>query len=84
MHIVNSFGKNIFIETKQVGYIDRNGLFINGHKFADISEDGDISLNNKQVGYIDEDGYIIINDNEVGYIDLDNNFVFYKNASLGK
>lgn len=84
MHIVNSFGKNIFIENKQVGYIDRNGLFINGHKFADITEDGDIILGDKQVGGVDEDGYIIINNNEVGYIDLDNNFIFYKTNVFSK
>ena len=84
MHIVNSFGKNIFIESKQVGYIDRNGLFINGHKFADITDDGEISLGDKHVGYVDEDGYIIINDAEVGYIDLDNNFVFYKTTVFNR
>lgn len=84
MHIVNSYGKNIFIENKLVGYIDRNGLFINGHKFADITEDGDISFGDKQLGYVDEDGYIVINDVEVGYIDLDNNFVFYKTTVFNK
>lgn len=84
MHIVNSFGKNIFIENKQIGYIDRKGLFINGHKFADVTEDGNISFGDKWIGYVDEDGYIIINDAEVGYIDLENNFVFYKTTVFNK
>ncbi|MCQ2086780.1 MAG: hypothetical protein MJZ37_01705 [Bacilli bacterium] len=84
MHIVNSFGKNIYIEDRQVGYIGRNGMFINGHKFADLTEDGDISFGEKVIGYVDEDGYIIINDAEVGYIDLENNFVFYKTTVFNK
>ena len=84
MHIVNSYGKNIFIENKQVGYIDRIGLFINGHKFADITEDGEISFGEKSLGYVDDEGYIIINDAEVGYIDSDNNFVFYRTTIFNK
>ena len=84
MHIVNSFGKNIFIETKQVGYIDRKGLFINGRKFADITEDGEISFGEKHLGYVDDEGYIIINDSEVGYVDLENNFIFYKTTNFTK
>ena len=51
---------------------------ISAHKFADISDEGIISLNNKNIGFVDDDGSIIINNREVGYIDADNNFVFYK------
>ena len=77
MQIVESFGKNVFVGEKMVGYIDRQGIFINRQKFADITPEGEISLGTKKLGYVDEDGYIIIKDKEVGYIDNDNNFVFY-------
>ena len=78
MQIVESFGKNVFVGEQMVGYIDREGIFINRKKFADITSDGLISLNGQQVGYVDEDGYIFIKNKEVGYIDNNNNFVFYK------
>ena len=77
MQIVESFGKNVFVGEQMVGYIDREGIFINRKKFADITPDGIISLNNQEVGYVDDDGYIIIKNKEVGYIDVNNNFVFY-------
>ena len=77
MQIVECFGKNVFVGKQMVGYIDREGIFINRKKFADVSPDGEISLNNQKVGYVDEDGYIMIKGKEVGYIDTDNNFVFY-------
>ena len=60
-----------------VGYIDREGIFINRQKFADVTPDGEISFGEKKLGYVDEDGYIIIKGKEVGYIDTENNFVFY-------
>lgn len=77
MQIVECFGKNVFVGDKMVGYIDREGIFINRQKFAEVTPDGDIILNKQRVGYVDEDGYIIIKDKEVGYIDTNNNFVFY-------
>ena len=77
MQIVESFGKNVFVGKQMIGYIDREGIFINRQKFADITSDGEISLNNQKVGYVDEDGYIMIKGKEVGYIDTSNNFVFY-------
>ena len=78
MLIIDSFGKNIYIDDELVGYIDDNALFINGQKFAEISDDGKIYFPPKQIGYVDDDGTIIVNNKEVGYIDGDNNFVFYK------
>lgn len=78
MLIIDCFGHNIYIDEKLVGYIHQNELIISNKKFADITDDGIISINNSEVGYIDDDGSIIINDREVGYIDGDNNFVFYK------
>ena len=77
MQIVVSFGKNVFVGERMVGYIDREGIFINRQKFADITPEGEISFGAKKLGYVDDDGYIIIKDKEVGYIDNDNNFVFY-------
>ena len=77
MQIVESFGKNVFVGERMVGYIDREGIFFNRQKFADITPEGEISFGAKKLGYVDDDGYIIIKDKEVGYIDNDNNFVFY-------
>lgn len=77
MLIIDSFGKNIYIDRDLVGYIGPNTLYIKGHKFADITDDGIISFGPKKIGYIDEDNSIIINGNEVGYIDGEHNFVFY-------
>ena len=77
MQIVESFGKNVFVGERMVGYIDREGIFINRQKFADVTPDGEISFGEKKLGYVDEDGYIIIKGKEVGYIDTENNFVFY-------
>ena len=82
MQIVESFGKNIYIEKQLIGYISRDGLFVRNKKFADIDEEGTMSMNGHEVGYIDEDGYIIVKDIEVGYIDNQNNFIFYKTFKL--
>ena len=81
MLIIDSFGKNIFIDDKLVGYIKDNELIISGRKFASITDDGIISFDQKELGYVDDDGSIIINDLEVGYIDPNNNFVFYKSIA---
>ena len=82
MLVIDSFGKNIFIEDDLVGYLDDNIMYIKGNKFADITDDGVISFGPKRLRYVDDDGSIIINNKEVGYIDPDNNFVFYKSLGL--
>ena len=82
MQIVESFGKNVFIGKQMIGYIDREGIFINRQKFADVTEDGIISYNKQRIGYVDEDGYIFIKGKEAGYIDTENNFVFYDLKNL--
>lgn len=82
MQIVESFGKNVFVGKQMVGYIDRDGIFVNRRKFADVTEDGVISYNEQEIGFVDEDGYIFIKGKEVGYIDVDNNFVFYDLKNL--
>ena len=85
MLIINCFGHNIYVDDQLIGYINENQLIISGKKFADLSDDGIISFNDKEIGYIDDDGTIIIKDNEVGYIDGNNDFIFYKNfANLAK
>ena len=80
MLIIDCFGRNIYIDKDLVGYIGENALYVNGHKFAEITDKGEIYFPPKKIGYVDDDGSIIINDKEVGYIDGDNNFVFYKGA----
>ena len=82
MQIVESFGKNVFVGKQMIGYIDREGIFINRQKFADVTSDGIISYNQQEIGYVDDDGYIIVKGKEVGYIDTDNNFVFYSISSF--
>ena len=78
MLIIDCFGHNIYVERQLVGYIQENQLIISGKKFADITDDGVIYFDDKEIGYIDDDGSIIIKDKEVGYIDGNNDFVFYK------
>ena len=82
MLIIDSFGRNIYIDEKLVGYIGENVLYINGQKFAEITDEGEISFGEKKIGYVDDDGSILINEKEVGYIDGDNNFVFYKSLAV--
>ena len=77
MLIIDSFGRNIYIDDQLVGYIGENVLYINGHKFAEITDEGEIYFPPKTIGSVDDDGSIIIHDKEVRYIDGDNNFVFY-------
>ncbi len=81
MLVIDSFGKNIYIDEDLVGYIGENYLFIKGKKFASITDDGIISFGEKKIGYVDDDQSIIINNKEVGYIDGDGNFVFYKSLA---
>lgn len=78
MLIIDSFGHNIYVGDELVGYIKDNALYMSGRKFADITDEGDISFGEKYLGYVEEDGTIIINNREVGYINEKNDFVFYK------
>lgn len=78
MLIIDCFGHNIYIGNQLVGYIKDNTLFVSGRKFADITDEGEISFGDKYIGYVDDDGSIIIHDKEVGYINENNDFVFYK------
>ena len=78
MLIIDCFGHNIYIGDQLVGYIRDNILYISGRKFADITDEGEISFRDKYLGYVDDDGEIIIHGKEVGYINENNDFVFYK------
>lgn len=78
MLVVDSFGKNIYMDEELIGYIGPNVLYIKGNKFADLSDDGIICYGKLKIGYIDDDNSIIVKDKEVGYIDANGNFVFYK------
>ena len=49
MLIIDSFGKNIYIDEKLVRYIGENVLYINGRKFAEISDEGEISFPPKKI-----------------------------------
>ena len=82
MLIIECFGHNVYIENKLFGYIGENELIISGKKFADLADDGVISLSGKEIGFVDDDGSIIIHNKEVGYVDADNNFVFYKTMKI--
>ena len=84
MLIIDCFNHNIYIDKELVGYIGENVLYVNGHKFAEITDEGEIYFPPKKIGYVDDDGSIIVNDKEVGYIDGDNNFVFYKSLAFNK
>ena len=81
MLFIDCFGHNIYVNKQLVGYIGENELIISGKKFADLSDDGIISINKKEVGYIDDDGTILIKDREVGYVDGNNDFIFLESWS---
>ena len=81
MLIIDSFGHNIIVGDKIVGYIKDNALFISGRKFADITDEGEISFGEKYLGFIDDDGSIIIHNKEVGYINENNDFQFYESMA---
>lgn len=78
MLIIDCFGHNIYVDKQLIGYITENEIIISGRKFADLSDDGVITYDNKEIGFIDDDGTIMIKGNEVGYIDGNNDFIFYK------
>ena len=76
------YGHNIFIDDSLVGYISSNGeggaiLFISGHKFAEMDEQGQISINGTPVGYIDDGGDVYLHDRYVGEVDATNDVRFY-------
>jgi hypothetical protein len=82
MDWMNVYGHNIYIDDSLVGYISSNGeggaiLFISGHKFADMDEQGKISINGAAVGYIDDGGDVYLHERYVGEVDATNDIRFY-------
>jgi len=78
MLVIECFNHNVYHNDKLIGFIGTNEIYISGHKFADLTDDGVIIMNQKRIGYVSEDNAIIVKDKEVGYIDGGNNFVFTK------
>ncbi|MCD8203897.1 MAG: hypothetical protein LUB56_02100 [Coprobacillus sp.] len=76
MLVVQCYGKNIYYHNDIVGYISRDGIYLYGKKFAELTEDGIINYQGKEVGYVNDDGDVIMNNRTIGYIDADYNFVF--------
>jgi hypothetical protein len=79
-----TFGHNIYIDDTLVGYISSNHdgsatLFMEGNKFASLSSDGLIEVDNKRMGHIDEGGDVYLHDILVGEIDPSNDLRFYGN-----
>ena len=82
MDCTMTFGHNIFIDDRLVGYIASNHdgsatLFINGRRFADLSSEGIISVDEKQMGHIDDGGDVYLHDFLVGEVDASNDVRFY-------
>jgi len=77
MLIISSYGKNVIVGNKKVGYITRNAIIVSNQKFADITDEGVISIQGQKIGYVEDNGDIIIRGKCAGYIDSDNNFVFH-------
>ncbi|MCH3909429.1 MAG: hypothetical protein LKF75_04440 [Bacilli bacterium] len=82
MDWMSVYGHNIYIDDTLVGYIshDQEGtaiLFISGRKFAEIDEEGHISMNDVEVGYIDDGGDVYLHNRYVGEVDPTNDIRFY-------
>ena len=76
------YGHNIYIDDSLVGYISSNGeggaiLFISGRKFAEMDEQGKITIAGGIVGYIDDGGDVYFQNRYVGEIDASNDVRFY-------
>ena len=80
MQIVESFGKNVFVGERMVGYIDREGIFINRQKFADITPEGEISFGAKRdlTFWGDIRELLTVNENTFT-VDISDHFFTYKN-----
>ncbi|MFA7222183.1 MAG: hypothetical protein WC148_01445 [Bacilli bacterium] len=82
MLVLDSYGKNVYIGEELVGYIDRYGnMFINGKKFAFLTEDGKIMIEeNYEAGYIDDCGDVYLNHKKTGHITENNDIYFSPKA----
>ena len=78
MLAIESYGKNIYIGEELVGYIDRYGnMFVNGKKFALLTENGKIMIEEHyEAGRIDDIGDIYFKTKKVGHITANNDIYF--------
>lgn len=73
MNFVYCYGRNVYIDDELVGYItkDQDGagvIYISGHLFCRVSDDGVFTINGEKVGYIDDDEDIYLHDKWVGEV----------------
>lgn len=82
MLVIDSFGKNVYIDKKLVGYISFDGeIFISGKKFGILEDNGGIIIilegKKIRVGYVEDNGDVFFKNKQVGYINEANDIVFY-------
>lgn len=82
MLIVPCYGHNVYIDDNCVGYITKNKfeegeIYISGHLFAKISDDGIITIDKEKVGYVDESEDIYLHDKLVGEVTPQYDFKFF-------
>lgn len=81
MIIVQCYGHNVYIDETLVGYITKNTndegeIYISGHRFCKITDDGILTINREKVGYVDDGGDIYLHDRLVGEVTPQNDFRF--------
>lgn len=78
MLVIECYGKNIYVGTDLVGYIDKFGnIFMNGRRFAKLTDDGKIIIEEvHEAGYIDDIGDIYLNGKNCGHIMESNDLYF--------
>jgi len=81
MNIVQCFGHNVYIDSQLVGYITENAdavgeIYISGHRFCKISDNGIITINGEKVGYVEDGGDIYLHDKLVGEVTPQNDCRF--------
>jgi len=88
MLTVPCFGRNVYIDSRLVGYITQNPsgegeIYISGHRFCKITDHGVISINGEKVGYVEDGGDIYLHDKLVGEITPQYDFRFFGNRLNG-
>lgn len=80
MIVTECYGKNIFLNDEQVGYVSRrpdgdSEWYIMGRKVARMTYDGKIAISGRQIGCIDDNGDIFLNGQKRG--ELGPNYELY-------
>ena len=83
MLVLECYNKNIYIGDEMVGYIDRYGnMFVNRKKFALLTDDGRILIEERyEGGYIDDSGDVFLRNKLVGHI-TENNDIYFSPKAL--